>query len=182
MRCVSASMMSCVMRPPYASAARSASGPSPRGTPSTPGPGRLSTTSYAGCRASSSCTSTTPSSRATCAPMHTCTPWPKPRWRSITRWRVEPLRIGELVLVAVRADQEQHHALTGAHRDARDLGVDEQGAPDELQRQLVTQHLLERARDAVAGSATSAARCSGCAPELVGSRRRRSSAASPNRR
>ena len=74
---------------------------------------------------------------------------------------VEALGVGELVLVAVGADQQQHDALTGAHRDARDLGVDEERAPDELQRELVTEHLLEGAGAAARDRATSAARCSG---------------------
>ena len=45
--------------------------------------------------------------------------------------------------------------------DPRDLGVDEQRAAHELQRQLVAEHLLERVGTAGAGSATSAARWSG---------------------
>ncbi len=81
--------------------------------------------------------------------------------------RVELLRIGELLLVAVRADQQQHHALTGAHLDARDLGVDHEGAPHELQRQLVTQHLLERVRDS-AGVGRERGTLVRLPPELVG--------------
>ena len=57
--------------------------------------------------------------------------------------------------------------MAGAHLDARDLGVDGQRAPDELQRQLVAQHLLERVRHRASASATSAARWSGSPPELV---------------
>ena len=61
--------------------------------------------------------------------------------------RVEALGIRELVLVAVRADEQEYDPLTGAHRLTRDLGVDEQRAADELERKVVAEHLLEGRRD-----------------------------------
>ena len=98
--------------------------------------------------------------------MHTCTPWPKPRWRSIARAASKRSGSANSSLVAVGADEQQHHALAGAHLDARDLGVDHERAAHELQRQLVAEHLLERARDRV-GLLDQRGALLGRAPELV---------------
>ena len=104
--------------------------------------------------------------------MHTCTPWPS-RVTLDARGGVEALGLVELALVAVRTDEQQHDPLPGAHRHARDLGVDEQRAADELQRQLVTEHLLERAVTAP-GCATSRRAARGGATAGTHHRRRSS--------
>ena len=99
--------------------------------------------------------------------MHTCDSVAEPEVALHAPVDVEALGLVELALVAVRGDQHEHDPLPGAHRLAGDLGVDEQRAADELQRQLVAEHLLER-RHGQGGIGDDGGALFGMAPQLVG--------------